>query len=59
MTSDWLERTKILIGTDGLKKLQSARVLVVGLGGVGAFAAGGGGGAGVGAVAGGEHLRQR
>jgi tRNA A37 threonylcarbamoyladenosine dehydratase len=39
MTSDWLERTKILIGTDGLKKLQSARVLVVGLGGVGAFAA--------------------
>jgi tRNA A37 threonylcarbamoyladenosine dehydratase len=39
MTSDWLERTKILIGTEGLKKLQSARVLVVGLGGVGAFAA--------------------
>ena len=39
MIPDWLERTKILIGTEGLKKLQSARVLIVGLGGVGAFAA--------------------
>jgi len=39
MIPDWLERTEMLIGTEGLKKLQSARVLVVGLGGVGAVAA--------------------
>jgi tRNA threonylcarbamoyladenosine dehydratase len=39
MIPDWLERTEMLIGEEGLKKLQSARVLVAGLGGVGAFAA--------------------
>ena len=39
MSSDWLERTVMLIGEEGLKKLRSARVLVVGLGGVGAYAA--------------------
>jgi len=39
MNTDWLERTEMLIGEEGLKKLQSARVLVVGLGGVGAYAA--------------------
>jgi len=35
----WLERTELLLGEDKLKKLQNAHVLVVGLGGVGAYAA--------------------
>ena len=35
----WLTRTELLLGDEGLKKLKSARVLVVGLGGVGAYAA--------------------
>ncbi|TAF45056.1 MAG: tRNA threonylcarbamoyladenosine dehydratase [Runella slithyformis] len=35
----WLSRTKLLVGDDGLSKLQNAHVLVVGLGGVGSFAA--------------------
>ena len=39
MIPDWLERTEMLLGDEGLKKLQSSRILVVGLGGVGAFAA--------------------
>jgi len=39
MISDWLARTEMLIGEEGLKKLQASRVLVVGLGGVGAFTA--------------------
>jgi tRNA A37 threonylcarbamoyladenosine dehydratase len=39
MISDWLSRTEMLIGEEGLKKLQASRVLVVGLGGVGAFTA--------------------
>jgi tRNA threonylcarbamoyladenosine dehydratase len=37
--ADWLERTEMCIGTEGLKKLRSSNVLVVGLGGVGAVAA--------------------
>jgi tRNA threonylcarbamoyladenosine dehydratase len=37
--SDWLERTELILGEDSLKKLQAASVLVVGLGGVGAYAA--------------------
>ena len=37
--SDWLSRTELLLGVDGLNKLQASNVLVVGLGGVGAFAA--------------------
>lgn len=37
--SDWLSRTELLLGADGLKKLHASNVLVVGLGGVGAFAA--------------------
>jgi tRNA threonylcarbamoyladenosine dehydratase len=37
--SSWLERTELIIGEDGLAKLRSANVLVVGLGGVGAYAA--------------------
>ena len=36
--TDWLARTELLLGEDGLKKLRAAKVLVVGLGGVGAFA---------------------
>ena len=39
MVHDWLERTEMLIGEEALKKLKSARILVVGLGGVGAYAA--------------------
>jgi tRNA A37 threonylcarbamoyladenosine dehydratase len=36
---DWLERTELLLGKENLGKLQDARVLVVGLGGVGAYVA--------------------
>ncbi|HKI88425.1 MAG TPA: tRNA threonylcarbamoyladenosine dehydratase [Draconibacterium sp.] len=36
---DWLERTELLVGSDNLRKLKAANVLVVGLGGVGAYAA--------------------
>ncbi|MDD2196005.1 MAG: tRNA threonylcarbamoyladenosine dehydratase [Bacteroidales bacterium] len=36
---DWLERTKLLLGTEDLLKLSECHVLVVGLGGVGAYAA--------------------
>ena len=39
MTNDWLERTELLLGSEKLAKLRSAHVLVVGLGGVGAYAA--------------------
>ncbi len=35
----WLERTELLLGEDNLNKLKNAHVLVVGLGGVGAYAA--------------------
>jgi tRNA A37 threonylcarbamoyladenosine dehydratase len=37
--SDWRQRTQLLIGEAGLDKLQQAHVLVVGLGGVGSYAA--------------------
>lgn len=37
--NDWLERTRMVIGEERLKRLHSSRVLVVGLGGVGAYAA--------------------
>jgi tRNA A37 threonylcarbamoyladenosine dehydratase len=37
--TNWLERTHILLGDEKLAKLQNAHVLVVGLGGVGAYAA--------------------
>lgn len=37
--TNWLSRSEMLLGADKLKKLQSAKVLVVGLGGVGAYAA--------------------
>ncbi len=36
---DWLERTELLLGKNKLDKLKKSHVLVVGLGGVGAYAA--------------------
>jgi tRNA A37 threonylcarbamoyladenosine dehydratase len=39
METGWLSRTEMILGTEGLRKLKSAHVLVVGLGGVGAYAA--------------------
>ena len=39
MQKDWLERTELLIKKEGIEKLQNANVLIVGLGGVGSFAA--------------------
>lgn len=35
----WLSRTELLVGSSGLDRLESAHVLVIGLGGVGSFAA--------------------
>jgi tRNA A37 threonylcarbamoyladenosine dehydratase len=37
--SDWLSRTELLLGADGLNKLKTSNVLIVGLGGVGGHAA--------------------
>jgi tRNA A37 threonylcarbamoyladenosine dehydratase len=37
--SDWLSRTELLLGADGLNKLKTSHVLIVGLGGVGGYAA--------------------
>jgi tRNA A37 threonylcarbamoyladenosine dehydratase len=37
--TDWLTRTEIILGEEGLQKLKGSNVLVVGLGGVGAYAA--------------------
>ncbi len=37
--NNWLERTELLIGAEALLALQSKKVLIVGLGGVGSFAA--------------------
>lgn len=41
MISDtsWMERTKLLLGDKGLEKLNTSHVLIVGLGGVGSYAA--------------------
>ncbi|MFZ4543804.1 MAG: tRNA threonylcarbamoyladenosine dehydratase [Saprospiraceae bacterium] len=39
MEKDWLERTELLIGKDDIQALKNKNVLVVGLGGVGSFAA--------------------
>lgn len=39
MGGNWLQRTELLIGSDGLTRLQNARVAVLGLGGVGSAAA--------------------
>lgn len=39
MDKNWLERTELLIKQEGIQKLKNANLLVVGLGGVGSFAA--------------------
>ncbi|OFY61558.1 MAG: tRNA threonylcarbamoyladenosine dehydratase [Bacteroidetes bacterium RBG_13_43_22] len=39
MESNWLSRTELLFGKEKLEKLNTSRVLVVGLGGVGSYAA--------------------
>ncbi|HON19181.1 MAG TPA: tRNA threonylcarbamoyladenosine dehydratase [Salinivirgaceae bacterium] len=39
MTSDWLMRTELLLGTDNLERLKQSNVLLVGLGGVGSWTA--------------------
>lgn len=39
LTSDWKQRTELLLGEEKMKRLANAHVLVVGLGGVGAYAA--------------------
>ena len=39
MQSEWLQRTELLIKEEGRERLQSANILIVGLGGVGSFAA--------------------
>ena len=36
---NWTERTELLIGKDGLRKLKKSHVLIAGLGGVGGYAA--------------------
>ena len=38
-TPPWLQRSELLVGEEGLHRLDRARVLLVGLGGVGSFAA--------------------
>jgi tRNA A37 threonylcarbamoyladenosine dehydratase len=37
--SDWLSRTELILGEEGLKRLKASSVLIVGLGGVGAYTA--------------------
>lgn len=39
MKNEWLSRTELLLGEESLGKIKNAHVLVVGLGGVGAYAA--------------------
>ena len=39
MQKEWLERTELLVKEEGIERLQSANILIVGLGGVGSFAA--------------------
>lgn len=39
MEKNWLERTELLIEKEGIEKLQNSNILVVGLGGVGSYAA--------------------
>ena len=36
---DWQQRTQLLLGDEKMERLRRAHVLVVGLGGVGAYAA--------------------
>ena len=37
--ADWLERSELLIGAEKIEKLKKSHVLIVGLGGIGSFAA--------------------
>jgi tRNA A37 threonylcarbamoyladenosine dehydratase len=37
--ADWLERSELLVGQEKIEKLKKAHVLIVGLGGIGSFAA--------------------
>ena len=39
MVDEWLSRTELLVGKENIKRLKKAHVLVVGLGGVGGYAA--------------------
>lgn len=39
MDKNWLERTQLIVGEQGIKTLSQKHVLIVGLGGVGSFAA--------------------
>ncbi|WP_372752405.1 ThiF family adenylyltransferase [Labilibaculum sp.] len=39
MSTEWLSRTELLLGNEKLDKLKNAHILVIGLGGVGAYAA--------------------
>jgi len=39
MAENWLERTALLVGEENIKKLEAKHILIVGLGGVGAYAA--------------------
>ncbi|BAX78687.1 tRNA threonylcarbamoyladenosine dehydratase [Labilibaculum antarcticum] len=39
MSTEWLSRTELLLGNEKMDKLRNSHVLVVGLGGVGAYAA--------------------
>jgi len=39
MSQEWLSRTTLLIGENGIEKLKKSHVLIVGLGGVGSWAA--------------------
>lgn len=39
MDTSWMERTQLLVGEQGLEKLNNSHVLIVGLGGVGSYAA--------------------
>ena len=37
--NQWMQRTRLLVGDDGITKLQQTHILIVGLGGVGSYAA--------------------
>ena len=39
MQSEWLQRTELLVKEEGIERMQNANILIVGLGGVGSFAA--------------------
>src|SRR5687768_3845838 len=39
MDKSWMERTGLLVGNKGIEKLINSHVLIVGLGGVGSYAA--------------------